>query len=397
MSRDSIFISYAREDKSSRDELLKHLGVILGEPPAVRVFADTSIDVGQEWSERIKEEMDRALVVVLLVSADFLISEYVKTIEIPKAALAAKRGDTTIACLYIRHCAASSFRIRVENGDGGDFEVGVSDYQGINDPEMPLMSLDKAADRERHYSLAADKIVRLAKKRLAKLQAEADREAKREARAAEEAKRKTRAAEEAKRKAPAGEEEERRQQDEADDKPEPPVDAVKTRRRWILWSVIALTGLLIAVAYFVYFSGPTGKEMRRARELADALASEIPRSRLQGTEIWYFTKRREAADLSVALSRLEAYGFRLLKQEPKNFLQTNSLWVGQEVSPDEAKLVAYTLIAAGVEIARVERFKDSIYRRPYRLIQIGAAPLLIGRPALRVNDIERAEGLPWSH
>lgn len=47
-TRDTIFISYAREDSASRDELLKHLKVILGQPPAIPIFADSSIDVGEE-------------------------------------------------------------------------------------------------------------------------------------------------------------------------------------------------------------------------------------------------------------------------------------------------------------------------------------------------------------
>ena len=106
MQRDTIFVSYAREDSASRDALLKQLEVILGQPPRIPIFADSSIDIGEEWRQRIIEEMDRALVVVLLVSADLLTSEFVKTIEIPLAALAAKRADTTIACLYVRPCPA---------------------------------------------------------------------------------------------------------------------------------------------------------------------------------------------------------------------------------------------------------------------------------------------------
>ena len=178
-TRDTIFISYAREDSASRDELLKHLKVILGQPPAIPIFADSSIDVGEEWRDRIVGGMDRALIVVLLVSADLLTSEFVKTIEIPRAALAAKRADTVVACLYVRPCPAKSFQIHVDDPEGEGFDVRVTDYQGINDPSEPLMLFPEGAKRELLHAEAAGEIVRLAKAQISKIarkaQAEADR------------------------------------------------------------------------------------------------------------------------------------------------------------------------------------------------------------------------------
>ena len=53
MKRDTIFVSYARKDGASRDELIQHLEVILGDPPSIRIFADSSIDVGDKWHARI--------------------------------------------------------------------------------------------------------------------------------------------------------------------------------------------------------------------------------------------------------------------------------------------------------------------------------------------------------
>ena len=38
--RDTIFISYAREDSASRDELLKQL-LVIDKPPDIKVFADS--------------------------------------------------------------------------------------------------------------------------------------------------------------------------------------------------------------------------------------------------------------------------------------------------------------------------------------------------------------------
>jgi hypothetical protein len=163
MERDTIFISYASEDLASRDELLKQLEVILGRPHEIPIFADSTIDVGEKWHARIVEELDRSLVVVLLVSADFLNSKFVKTVELPRAALAERRGDVRIASLYVRPCPAENFHINVDNPEGDGFEVRVTDYQGINAPSKALMLLSAEADREQLYASAANDIVRLAR------------------------------------------------------------------------------------------------------------------------------------------------------------------------------------------------------------------------------------------
>ena len=204
MQRDTIFISYSRADSSGRDALVKHLEVVLGKPPRIRIFADTSIETGEEWRNRIRDEMDRALVVVLLVSADFLTSDFVQSVEIPRAALAASRGEAVIACLYVRHCAADAFRIHVDDPNGKGFDIRVTDYQGLNAPNSPLMAR-KGAKREQLLAQAAGEIVELAETRRAtetKHKAEEERRKQEaEAKAKEEAEAKAKEEAEARAKA----------------------------------------------------------------------------------------------------------------------------------------------------------------------------------------------------
>ena len=40
MKRDTIFTSYARSDEAIRGELIRHLEVILGDPPSIRIAHD---------------------------------------------------------------------------------------------------------------------------------------------------------------------------------------------------------------------------------------------------------------------------------------------------------------------------------------------------------------------
>jgi hypothetical protein len=77
-----IFVSYSHEDAKWKNKLEKHLKVT--ELYAhIRIWDDTQIRAGQEWKPEIKSALERADAAVLLISADFLASEFIKDEEIP--------------------------------------------------------------------------------------------------------------------------------------------------------------------------------------------------------------------------------------------------------------------------------------------------------------------------
>ncbi|MEM7311235.1 MAG: SUMF1/EgtB/PvdO family nonheme iron enzyme [Planctomycetota bacterium] len=168
MKRDTIFVSYSRScasDIACRDELVRHLEIVLGFGSELRVFADPRIEIGEEWERRIHKELDRALVVVMLVSSDFLDSKFVRSVEIPRTALAARRGELTPACLYVRPSAVKHFSLPVVDPEDGNFQARLIEYQGINDPKRPAMSLDDV-EREELLVQAAEEIAKLARERV---------------------------------------------------------------------------------------------------------------------------------------------------------------------------------------------------------------------------------------
>ena len=78
-----VFISYAHED----DDLRRRLEVLL--KPLVRknrleIWADDRIGVSRVWSQEIDGNLGRAEFAVLLISADFLASDYVMDVELPR-------------------------------------------------------------------------------------------------------------------------------------------------------------------------------------------------------------------------------------------------------------------------------------------------------------------------
>jgi internalin A len=85
-SRDLIFISYSHRDP----DWLEHLRVFL--KPYTRqnlqIWADPYIEVGGQWRRNISAALLRTCVGVLLLSPDFLASDFITSEELPRCSKA---------------------------------------------------------------------------------------------------------------------------------------------------------------------------------------------------------------------------------------------------------------------------------------------------------------------
>jgi len=79
-----VFFSYAHEDEDLRNELEKHL-TILKRQGIVKAWHDREISDGTEWAGEIDAHLNTAQVILLLISADFLASDYCYDIELKRA------------------------------------------------------------------------------------------------------------------------------------------------------------------------------------------------------------------------------------------------------------------------------------------------------------------------
>jgi hypothetical protein len=76
-----VFFSYAHEDEVLRDALATHLRLL--EPQRVIAgWHDRRIPPGGEWAGAIDAQLQRAQIILLLVSADFLASDYSYDVEV---------------------------------------------------------------------------------------------------------------------------------------------------------------------------------------------------------------------------------------------------------------------------------------------------------------------------
>jgi hypothetical protein len=96
-----VFCSYSHQDRLLRDELVKHLE-LLRESLLIRAWHDGELTGGQDWQQEIEGHLRDAHVILLLISIDFLRSEFVREHELPVALERHKAGDALVIPVILR-------------------------------------------------------------------------------------------------------------------------------------------------------------------------------------------------------------------------------------------------------------------------------------------------------
>ncbi len=96
-----IFYCYAHEDRALRDELERHLSPLkrLGR---ITEWYDRDIQAGVEWEREIAAQLDSADIVLLLVSSDFMYSDYCYSLEMQRALERHKRREAYVIPILLR-------------------------------------------------------------------------------------------------------------------------------------------------------------------------------------------------------------------------------------------------------------------------------------------------------
>ena len=96
-----LFISYAHEDEPLRKQLQKHLS-LLQRQGLVSTWQDQQIIAGTDWAQEIDKHLKSASIILLLISADFLASNYCYSMEMQCALDRDKAGQARVIPIIIR-------------------------------------------------------------------------------------------------------------------------------------------------------------------------------------------------------------------------------------------------------------------------------------------------------
>lgn len=96
----NIFVSYSHLDKEFLP-MVQNAVTTLHKEKQIAYFDDTYINAGDEWEQRIKFSLENSSVAILLISQNFLASQYVTTIEQPKIIDRYQKGKLNIIAVLV--------------------------------------------------------------------------------------------------------------------------------------------------------------------------------------------------------------------------------------------------------------------------------------------------------
>ncbi len=96
-----IFCCYARKDHEFLQHLKAHL-MPLQREGIITIWSDTDINAGKQWEDEITKHLNTAQIILLLVSPDFMMSEYIYSKEMKRAIERHKRGEATVIPIILR-------------------------------------------------------------------------------------------------------------------------------------------------------------------------------------------------------------------------------------------------------------------------------------------------------
>ena len=83
---------------------------------------DRQIPPGAFWDDEIRQQLDAADIILLLISADFIDSDYCMNFEVKQAYKRAKAGSATAIPVFYRHCHINGLPFSVRQGTPKDMQ-----------------------------------------------------------------------------------------------------------------------------------------------------------------------------------------------------------------------------------------------------------------------------------
>ncbi|HEY0558593.1 MAG TPA: toll/interleukin-1 receptor domain-containing protein, partial [Thermoanaerobaculia bacterium] len=103
MAAPLVFVSYSHKDEDWKNRLVEHLSVTRWQD-LLDVWDDRRIHAGENWRQKIEEALSRAKIAILLISKDFLNSDFIQSEEIKIILERQRIAGLQIVPIIARHC-----------------------------------------------------------------------------------------------------------------------------------------------------------------------------------------------------------------------------------------------------------------------------------------------------
>lgn len=132
----NLFISYSHADKKWLNEIREFL-TVLEENGEIKLWDDTQLEPGKPWHKQILDALESAQAGVLLVSQEFLNSDFISKTELPKLLSGVKEKGKSI------------FWIHVSPSTVFDTHKEITKFQSLQgNPKKTLEEMQKAERRK---------------------------------------------------------------------------------------------------------------------------------------------------------------------------------------------------------------------------------------------------------
>lgn len=145
----NVFISYSHNNADYLYKLRKHLAP-LRRSNLINDWVDTEIQPGDKWEDKILENLNKADIFIVLLSADLVASNYSFNVELNTAFNMMKLGRTRIIPVYIQPFDIFGMP-SVKNGNLLEFEI-------LPKKEEKLVPISLWANQDEAFQVVAQKI-----------------------------------------------------------------------------------------------------------------------------------------------------------------------------------------------------------------------------------------------
>lgn len=126
-----LFFSYSHKDEALRDQLATHLK-ILERQKIIDAWHDRKIGIGTDWKNTIDANLESADIILLLISADFLASDYCFDVETRRAMQRHTAQSAVVIPVSLRPCQTKDIDFMKLQGLPKDFNP-VTKWADIDD------------------------------------------------------------------------------------------------------------------------------------------------------------------------------------------------------------------------------------------------------------------------